>query len=204
MKNLLPYIGSIWISLRLVAATVVPLENSNSTFSATEWRTCQDYPQLQCRESTVPRFYTTTKVLQGKAEGNLVNLERRLLKGKPTRHIWLFQGGWAETDSWLLFKVLILSSPCTSADVVAVALAEQVAKALVTDYIIQVIFTKHFRAGSFTDVSSRYHMRDAIPTPRLFQTIRTIPQILRNTSRIKKFLLKLITLRIRLWIWSAR
>ena len=93
MKNLLLYIGHVLISLRLAVGTATPLGKSNSTFGATEWKTCQDYPQLQCRESTVPRFYTATKVLQGKAEGHLINLERRLTKGAPTRHIWLFQGG---------------------------------------------------------------------------------------------------------------
>ncbi|MCJ1461859.1 hypothetical protein MMC07_000458 [Pseudocyphellaria aurata] len=123
--NLLLYICHVWISLRLAVAIVTPLEKSNSTFSATEWETCKDYPQLQCRESTVPRFYTATKVLQGKAEGHLVNLERRLKKGNPTRHVWLFQGG-----------------PCTSADVVAVTLAEQVAKALVNDFIIQIPYER--------------------------------------------------------------
>lgn len=91
--NLLLYIGQALISLRLVVATATPFEQSTSTFSATEWKICKDYPQFQCRESTVPRFYERTKVLQGKAEGHLVNLERRSTKGKPTRHIWLFQGG---------------------------------------------------------------------------------------------------------------
>lgn len=91
--NLLLYIGQTLVFSRLVAAISTSVEFSNSTFSVTEWKTCQDYPQLQCRESTVPRFYTTTNVLQGTAEGYLVNLERRLKKGKPSRHVWLFQGG---------------------------------------------------------------------------------------------------------------
>ena len=93
MKYLSLCFGQVLVSLWPAVGSTTPSGKSNSTFGATEWKTCQDYPQLQCRESTVPRFYTATKVLQGKAEGDLVNLERRLTKGNPTRHIWLLAGG---------------------------------------------------------------------------------------------------------------
>ena len=86
---LLPAIGSATPSSTATANGKQP----DALFNATEWKTCEDMPQLQCREVTVPRFYTPTKVIQGKAEGTFVNLERRLVKGKPTRHIWLLQGG---------------------------------------------------------------------------------------------------------------
>ena len=143
---LLPTGGSVIESRNTNSATPIAArktdgKQSDTLFSATEWKTCEDLPELQCRKITVPRFYTLTKVIQGNVEGNLVNLERRLVKEKPTRHVWLLQEGWAVTPFFSsIFAVILLisSRPCTSSTIVAIILAQQLAKALKTDYIIQV------------------------------------------------------------------
>ena len=65
------------------------------SFQATAWETCQDLPSFQCRNVTVPRFYEAVNITISGSEGTLVNLERRLISGKPKKHVWLLQGGYA-------------------------------------------------------------------------------------------------------------
>lgn len=76
-----------------VAATPCASSAGGLCFQTTPWEACTDYPDLECREVTVPRFYEPTTVVQGNAEGTLTNLERRVVSGKPKKHVWLLQGG---------------------------------------------------------------------------------------------------------------
>lgn len=76
------------IAIRARAAPYSPRQ-----VEATEWTTCPDFPNLECRNVTVPRFYEPVPVVQGNANGTLGVLERRLVSGQPKRHVWLLQGG---------------------------------------------------------------------------------------------------------------
>lgn len=70
-----------------------PLHIRDTQFKPTPWTTCPDFPRLECRNVTVPRFYEPTTVVQGLANGTLTNLERRAISGSHKKHVWLLQGG---------------------------------------------------------------------------------------------------------------
>lgn len=84
----------VTIVLLVLSTTVLPAVAHATSVHVTSWVPCLDFPQLECRNITVPRFYDDDqKVVQGCSNGTLRNLERRLARGEPTKYIWLIDGG---------------------------------------------------------------------------------------------------------------
>jgi hypothetical protein len=74
---------------------------NHANFTVSEWITCGDYAQFQCRNATVPLCYEQAcwdGIHNSSWPLETLNLlERRLVSGSPKKHLWLLQGGFVQS-----------------------------------------------------------------------------------------------------------